>query len=135
MKNREFGKRNKLGRSAWVARVCGLTLLLSGCAGHVDLQQLAKTPDEFQALHQFKADHPEANEEDLIMALEVYRAARLRKQALAIQFSHRFPKATAEEVNILVDDQMAREGPYPGATPPMGCSDTSPGKTTTASCN
>jgi hypothetical protein len=117
------------------AGLCALTLLLFGCAGHVDLQQLAKTPDELQALHQFKAEHPEANEEDLTMALEVYRAARLRKQALAIQFSHQFPHATAEEVNILVDDQMAREGPYPGATPAMGCPGTSAGNITKTTCN
>jgi hypothetical protein len=115
--------------------VCGVTFLLCGCAGHVDLQQLAKTPDELQALHQFKAEHPDANEEDLTMALEVYRAARLRKQALSIQFSHQFPNATAEEVNILVDDQMAREGPYPGATPPMGCPGIPAGNITNTTCN
>jgi hypothetical protein len=118
---------NQSGQCRWFMLVFGVTFLLHGCAGHVDLQQLAKTPDELQALHQFKAEHPEANEEDLTMALEVYRAGRLRKQALSIQFSHQFPKATAEEVNILVDDQMAREGPYPGATPPMDCPCTSAG--------
>lgn len=123
------------GRGVSFACLCALTFLLLGCAGHVDLQQLAKTPDELQALHQFKAEHPEANEEDLTMALEVYRAARLRKQALAIQFSHQFPNATAEEVRILVDDQMAREGPYPGATPAMGCPGTSAGHITNTTCN
>jgi hypothetical protein len=102
-------------------KVVGGMLLLSGCTGHVDLQEFAKTPDELQMLHQFKAEHPEANEEDLTMALEVYRAAQLRRQALTIQFGHQYPNATAGEVNILVDDQMAREGPYPGATPPMDC--------------
>lgn len=127
--------RDGSGQRAWFVRLFGVTLLLSGCAGHVDLQQLAKTPDELQALHQFKTEHPEANEEDLTMALEMYRAARLRKQALAIQFSHQFPNATAEEVNILVDDQMAREGPYPGATPPTGCPGTSAGHITNTSCN
>ena len=86
-----------------------------------DLQQLAKTPDELQALHQFKAEHPDVNsEDDLSMALEAYRAAKLRKRALAIRFRHRYPNATAEEVNILVDDQVAREGPYPAAAP-MDC--------------
>ena len=104
----------KPGGNVSFAGLCVLTLLLLGCAGHVDLQQLAKTPDELQALQQFRTDHPEANEEDLIMALEVYGAAYLRKQALAIQFSQQFPNATAEEDNILVDDQMTREGPYPG---------------------
>ncbi|HXV69087.1 MAG TPA: hypothetical protein VD738_09205 [Nitrospira sp.] len=86
-------------------------------------------------MHQFKAEHPEANEEDFTMALEMYRAARLRRQALAIQFSHQFPNATAGEVNILVDDQMAREGPYPGATPPTRCPGTFAGHSTNMSCN
>lgn len=127
--------KNGSGERAWVASAYSLTLLLSGCAGHVDLQQLAKTPDELSSLHQFKTEHPDADQEDFTMALEVYRAARLRKQALAIQFSHQYPKATAEEINILVDDQMAREGPYPGATP-MGCPSASAGdQITNTSCH
>ena len=123
------------GRRACSASVLSLTLLLCGCAGHVDLQQLAKTPDELQALHQFKAEHPDVNsEDDLSMALEAYRSANLRKRALAIQFRHRYPNATAEEVNILVEDQMAREGPYPGAAP-MDCSNTGAASLANTSCN
>jgi hypothetical protein len=109
-------------------------LLLAGCAGHVDLQHLAKTPDELVALQQFKADHPEADKNDLTMALEVYRAARLRKQALAVHYRHQYPNATAEELDILIEDQMAREGPYPGATP-MGCANAESGTMTNTSCN
>jgi hypothetical protein len=109
--------------------------MLSGCAGHVDLQQLTDTPDELQALHQFKAEHPDVtSEDDLKTALEAYRAATLRKRALAIQFRHRYPNATAEEVNILVDDQMTREGPYPAATP-MDCTNTSAVPLTNTNCN
>jgi hypothetical protein len=109
-------------------------LLLVSCAGHVDLQQLAKTPDELVALQQFKADHPEADREDLTMALEVYRAARLRKQALAVHYRHQYPNATAEELDTLIADQMTREGPYPGAMP-MRCANAEFGRMTNTSCD
>ena len=118
-------------RSAGVAL---WALLLLGCVGHVDLQQLAKTPDELVALQQFKVDHPEADKEDLSMALEVYRAARLRKQALAVHYRHQYPNATAEELNTLIEDQMAREGPYPGAAP-MGCANAEPSAMTNTGFN
>ncbi|WP_447603430.1 hypothetical protein [Nitrospira sp. Nam80] len=111
-----------------------LWVLLVSCAGHVDLQHLAKTPDELVALQQFKADHPEADREDLTMALEVYRAARLRKQALAVHYRHQYPNATPEELDTLIEDQMTREGPYPGAMP-MGCANAGSGPMTNTSCN
>ena len=123
------------GSRRYFASLLSLALLLLGCAGPVDLQRLAKNPDELQALYQFKAEHPDAtSEEDLSMALDAYRSAKLRKQALAIQFRHRYPNATADEVNILIDDQMAREGPYPSATP-MDCLNTGAAPPTNTSCN
>ncbi len=122
-------------RSACSTSVLSLTLALCGCSGHMDLQQLAKTPDELHALHQFKAEHPNVNsQEDLSMALDAYRAPKLRKQALAIQFRHRYPNATPEEVIILVDDQMAREGPYPTAAA-MDCANTGVVPLTSTSCH
>jgi hypothetical protein len=57
------------------------------------------------------------SEDDLSMAPEADRAAKPRKRALAFQFRHRYPNSTAEEENILVDDQVARDGPYPAAAP------------------
>ena len=125
--------KNESRRNGRFVSLVALTLLLAGCAGHVDLQRLAETPDELIALQQFKADHPEAGQEDLTMALEVYRAARLRKQALASHYRHQYPNATSEELNILIDDQMNREGPYPGAAP-MVCASIESG-TTNPSCN
>lgn len=121
----DMTRNHETAHTACPAGLLSLTLLLGGCGAHVDLQRLAQTPDELQALYQFKLDHPDASSsEDLSMALEAYRAANLRKRALAIQFRHRYPNATSEEVTILVDDQMAREGPYPAAAP-MDCTNNS----------
>lgn len=126
---------HELKRPACSTSVLSLTLLLCGCAGHVDLQQSADTPDEPRAWRQFKAEHPDVNRrEDLSMALDRYRAATPRKQALAIQFRPRYLNATPEEVHILVDGQMAREGPYRTAAP-MDCTNTGAASLTNVSCN
>jgi hypothetical protein len=104
---------------------------LSACASNqregmtdslkMEIDRLAKSDQERLAMEKFATEHPDMADGNMDMYITSYRQAQQRARALEIQFRHQYPKATQEELDVLVSDQMNREGP-PGATfgsPPM----------------
>jgi hypothetical protein len=80
----------------------------------MEIDRLAKSDQERVAMEKFATEHPDIADGNMDMYITSYRQAQQRARALEIQFRHQYPKATQEELNVLVSDQMNREGP-PGA--------------------
>jgi len=75
-----------------------------------------QTSDESRFVEQFKREFPDlaAKPRTLNAALMGYRAARIRQQALAIELRQQYPNATDEEMQVLLQDRLLREGPPGG---------------------
>lgn len=98
---------------AWRLLIIILLASLTGCATRQEtIQSLAQNDAEWRALQQFAADYPDmADRESMQMFLGGFRQSQLRRQALAIEFRHKYPRASPEELETLVEGRMASEGP------------------------
>lgn len=114
-----------------VTKAAGLIVLLlavSACATKQDVRYrgadteiavLTRDAREAQALQEFAATYPDLADKDGMSAfLGSFRSAQRRAHALKVQFRHQYPRATEQELTLLVDDQMAREGATMFAMPP-----------------
>lgn len=85
------------------------------------------------ALQQFAENFPDmADRESMQMFLGSFRQSHLRRQALAIEFRHKYPRATPEELEFLAEGQMAHEGPPIRQS--IDCTSTRFGHTVHTSC-
>ncbi len=88
---------------------------------NAEISTLTSDARETQALKAFASAHPDLAERDgMTTYLASFRSAQRRARALEIQFRHQYPNATKEELDILVDDQLGREGEAMFAMPAAG---------------
>lgn len=115
----------------WAAPLLLILALAVGCATHQesigrDIRSLTSDAREIAALEQFVQEYPDMADRDTMQAfLGGRRQGHVRRQALMIQLRHQYPKASAQELHVLVEDQMNRDAQTMLPMPPPGINCTS----------